>query len=88
MSMRLMQVAGSSKARAVAGVLADEIRENGKCQLRAIGPTAVNQAIKAIAISRGFVAKNGIDLVCIPGFNNLDLPDGEMTAMVLTVLSK
>ena len=64
------------------------IRQNGRCQLRAIGPTAVNQAVKAVAIGRRFVAGNGIDLVCIPGFANLDLEEGERTAIVFTVMTR
>jgi stage V sporulation protein S len=41
-----------------------------------IGAAAVNQAVKSIAIARGYVAPNGIDLICVPAFAQLEI-DGE-----------
>ena len=46
---------------------------------------AINQAMKAIAIARGFVAPSGIDLICIPAFAEVQI-DGEIrTGMKLLV---
>ncbi|HAZ21583.1 MAG TPA: stage V sporulation protein S, partial [Firmicutes bacterium] len=62
--MEVLKVSSHSNPKSVAGALAAVVRESGLAELQAIGAGAVNQAIKAIAITRGFVAPNGINLVC------------------------
>jgi len=57
------------------------LREHGSAEVQAVGAGAVNQAIKAIAISRGFVAPNGIDLICIPAFAEIEIDGEERTAI-------
>lgn len=79
--MEILKVAAHSKPKSVAGALAAVVREVGSAELQAVGAGAVNQAIKAIAISRGFVAPNGIDLVCIPAFAEIEIDDQERTAI-------
>ena len=64
--MEILKVSAKSSPNSVAGALAGVIREKGKAEMQDIGAGAVNQAIKAVAISRGFVASSGIDSVCIP----------------------
>ncbi len=49
--------------------------------MQAVGAGAVNQAIKAIAIARGFVAPSGIDLVCVPAFSEIIIDGEERTAI-------
>ena len=61
-------MAGTSKPVLVAGAIAGVIRTQSRVEIHAIGAAAVNQAIKAIAISRGYVAPSGLDVVCIPSF--------------------
>jgi len=61
--------------------LAAVLREKGSAEVQAVGAGAVNQAIKAIAITRGFVAPNGIDLVCIPAFAEININGEERTAI-------
>lgn len=73
----MLKVSGSSVPNKVAGAVAGAIRETGQAELQAIGAGAVNQAVKAIAIARGFVAPQGIDLVCVPAFTDLIIEDGE-----------
>ena len=46
---------------------------------------ALNQAVKAIAIARGFVAPHGIDLVCVPAFADIEIDGEERTAIKLIV---
>lgn len=53
--------------------------------MQVIGAGALNQAVKAVAIARGFVAPNGIDLICIPAFNEVMLDGEERTAIKLIV---
>jgi stage V sporulation protein S len=83
--MEILKVAAKSNPNSVAGALAGTIREQGKAEMQAIGADAVNQAIKAIAIARGFVAPNGIDLVCIPAFVDVKIDGEERTAIKLLV---
>lgn len=79
--VEVLKVSASSKPKAVAGALAAVLREHGSAEVQAVGAGAVNQAIKAIAISRGFVAPNGIDLVCIPAFAEIQIDGEERTAI-------
>ena len=83
--MQVLKVAAKSNPNSVAGALAGAIREQGKAEMQAIGAGAVNQAIKAIAIARGFVAPSGIDLVCIPAFVDVQIDGLEKTAMKFIV---
>ena len=72
----------------VAGALAGAIREEGTAELQAIGAGAVNQAIKAVAIARGFLAPVGINLVCVPSFTDVAINEEERTAIKLVVQTK
>ncbi len=75
----VLKVAAASKPVLVAGAIAGVIRSQSRVEIHAIGAAAVNQAIKAIAISRGYVAPAGLDLVCIPSFVDLSLGGQERT---------
>ncbi len=77
----VLKVSADSKPKAVAGAVAAVVREKGSVELHAIGAGAVNQAVKAIAISRGYVAPNGIDLVAIPAFTKVEIDGEERTAI-------
>ena len=77
----VLKVSADSKPKAVAGAVAAIVREKGKVEIQAIGAGAVNQAVKAIAISRGFVAPNGIDLVAIPAFTKVEIEGEERRAI-------
>jgi len=79
--MEVLKVSAQSKPKSVAGALAAVLREKGVAELQAVGAGAVNQAVKAIAITRGFVAPNGIDLVTIPAFSEIEIEGEERTAI-------
>lgn len=79
--MEVLKVSSTSKPKSVAGALAAVLREKGTVEVQAVGAGAVNQSVKAIAIARGFVAPNGIDLVCIPAFSEIDIDGEERTAI-------
>ncbi len=81
----VLKVSADSKPKAVAGALAAVLRERGMVELQAIGAGAVNQAVKAIAIARGFVAPNGIDIVAIPAFTKVQIEGEERTAIKFLV---
>ena len=69
----------------MAGALAGVLREKGGEEIQAIGAGALNQAVKSVAIARGFVAPSGVDLVCIPAFTDIDIDGEARTAMKLIV---
>ncbi len=83
--MEILKVSAKSNPNSVAGALAGVIRESGKAEMQAIGAGAINQAIKALAIARGFVAPAGIDLVCIPAFVDIQINGEERTAIKIIV---
>jgi stage V sporulation protein S len=79
--MEMLKVSAQSNPKSVAGALAAVLREKGSAELHAVGAGAVNQSIKAIAIARGFVAPNGIDLVTIPAFSEISIDGEERTSI-------
>ena len=83
--MEILKVSAQSQPKAVAGALAAALRERTTAELQAVGAGAVNQAVKAIAITRGFVAPNGIDLVVIPAFSEIMIEGEERTAIKFIV---
>jgi stage V sporulation protein S len=83
--VEVLKVSAKSSPNSVAGALAGVLREHGSAELQAIGAGALNQAIKAVAIARGFVAPGGLDLVCIPAFTDIVIDGEERTAMKLIV---
>ena len=83
--MDVLKVSTKSNPNSVAGALAGVLREEGKAELQAIGAGALNQAIKVVAIARGFVAPHGMDLVCIPAFIDITIDGEERTAIKLLV---
>ena len=83
--MEIIKVSSKSNPNKVAGALANTLREKESVEMQAIGAGALNQAIKAIAITRGFVAPSGKNLVCIPAFSNILIDNEEKTAIKLIV---
>jgi stage V sporulation protein S len=81
----VLKVSSKSNPNSVAGALAGVIRERGGAEIQTIGAGALNQAVKAVAIARGFVAPSGLDLVCIPAFTDVQIDGEERTAMKLIV---
>ena len=79
--MEILKVSAKSNPNSVAGALAGVLREKGGAEIQAIGAGALNQAIKSIAIARGFVAPGGIDLVCVPAFTDIEIEGEERTAI-------
>jgi stage V sporulation protein S len=80
-----LRVSNGSNPQSVASAIAHAIYENRQVKLRAVGAGAVNQAVKAIAIARGYVAPRGFDLTCKPGFTTIESRDGEISAMTFAV---
>ena len=83
--MEVLKVSSRSNPNSVAGALAGVVRQMGSVEVQVIGAGALNQAIKAIAIARGYVAPSGIDLVCIPTFADVEIQGEGRTAIRLSV---
>lgn len=83
--MEVLKVSAKSNPNSVAGALAGVLREKGHAEMQAIGAGAINQAVKAVAIARGFVAPSGMDLICIPAFTDIVIDGEERTAIKLLV---
>jgi stage V sporulation protein S len=81
----LLKVKGSSSAPSLAAVIAHGVYENKKLVLRAIGASAVNQAMKAVAIAQSYVGAKGLRLLVIPGFTDVQMDDGTVTALVFRI---
>ena len=87
--MEVLKVSSKSKPNSVAGALANAFREKQTVEIQAVGAAgALNQAIKAIAIARGYVAPTGKDLICIPAFSDIMIDGEERTAIKLIVESR
>ncbi len=83
--MPVLKVAARSRSTAVAGAIAGVVREKGRAEAQAIGAGAVNQAVKAVAIARSYLALDGFDIICIPTFTEVLIGDQERTAIKLIV---
>ena len=81
----ILKVSSKSNPNSVAGAIAGMIKEYGKVEIQAIGAGALNQAIKAIAIARGYVAPVGINLICIPAFADVEVEGDDKTGIKLII---
>lgn len=81
----IIKVSARSRSTAVAGAIAGVVRESGRAEVQSIGAGAVNQAIKAVAIARGYLEDDGIYVIVIPTFTDIEIDGQERTAVRLTV---
>jgi stage V sporulation protein S len=83
--MNIIKVSGTSRTSAVAGAIAGVFRENKRADVQAIGAIAVNQAIKALALARGYLKEDGYDIVFIPEFVDVEIDGKVRTAIKFSV---
>jgi stage V sporulation protein S len=83
--MSVIKVSAASRTSAVAGAIAGVVREHNHADVQAIGAGAVNQAVKAVAIARGYLQEDGLHIVCIPEFTSVTIEGKERTAIRLVV---
>ncbi len=86
--METLRVSSKSKPNTVAGAIAGVVRDKGEVEVQTVGAGALNQAMKAIAIARGFLISGGIDLVCVPSFSDIIIEGNERTAIRLHIFPK
>ena len=86
--MEVLKISSKSNPNSVAGAIAGLVKETTKAEMQAIGAGALNQAIKAVAIARGFVAPSGVDLICIPAFAEVQVEGEDRTGIKLIIESR
>jgi stage V sporulation protein S len=84
-SVDLLKVSAWSNPKSVAGAIAGVLRERGSVDVQVIGAAALNQAVKAIAIARSYVAAEGLDPICIPAFQDIEIGGEGRTAIRIHV---
>ncbi len=79
--MQVLKVSARSVPNAVAGAIANIVRDQGEVELQAVGAGAANQALKAVVVAREFLTPAGVDLVCVPSFTQIEIDQQERTAL-------
>ena len=83
-----LKVASNSAPKALAGAVAGLLRNTPQIELNAVGPNAVNQAVKALAIARGYLEGDGIDLIVQPAFAPAEQGRGVQMALLVTAIRR
>ncbi len=83
--MEVLRVSSKSSPNSCAGAMAGVVRESGAVEVQVVGAGALNQAIKAVAVARGYLAASGVDLVVVPSFAEIDIDGEARTAIRLLV---
>lgn len=81
----ILKVKSDSNVKKVAGAIAEMVREGKEVEIQVIGAGALNQAVKALIVARGFVSTNGYNLSVVPAFVTLDIEGDERTGVKLIV---
>lgn len=83
--MDFLKVSSKSSPASVAGAIAGMVKDGVPVNMQCVGAGAVNQAIKAIAIARGFLIPTGYDISCAPVFSDILINGESRTAIRLSV---
>jgi stage V sporulation protein S len=83
--MDVIKVSATSRTSAVAGAIAGVVREHKRAEVQAIGAGAVNQAVKALVLATGYLKNDGINVVCVPEFVDVDIEGNIRTAVKLVI---
>lgn len=81
-----IKVSSKSNVKSVAGSITKTLEEGNIAEVTTIGAGALNQATKAIAMARGFIANKGRDAVVRPGFGDTVI-DGEERTLIKQFVS-
>ena len=84
--MDYLKVSSKSSPASVAGAIAGLVQDGQPVEIQSVGAGAVNQAIKAVAIARGFLVPTGVDVVCAPVFQDIEIDGERRTAIRLSVI--
>lgn len=86
--METLKVSSKSVPSKVAGAIANIFREKKVLEIQTVGAGSLNQAIKAIAIAKGFVCPMGYDLVISPSFSDIEINGETKTSIKLKIESR
>lgn len=84
--MQYLKVSSKSSPASVAGAIAGMVKDGVPVNIQSVGAGAVNQAIKAVAIARGFLIPSGYDISCSPTFSDIEIDGQSRTAIRISVL--
>lgn len=83
--MDIIKVKATSRTAAVAGAIAGVMREHKHAEVQAIGAGAVNQAVKAMVLAKGYLAEDGLQIFFAPEFVDVDI-DGKVRTAIKIVI--
>jgi stage V sporulation protein S len=86
--VEVLKVSSKSNPNSVAGAMAGVVRQSGAVEVQVVGAGALNQAVKAVAIARGYLAPSGVDLTCVPTFADIEIDGQSRTAIRLLIESR
>jgi stage V sporulation protein S len=86
--MNIIKVSANSRTAAVAGAIAGIMREQHYVEVQSIGAGAINQAVKAVILAKGYLLNDNLDIVCVPEFVDVDIDGKVRTAIKLTVFPR
>lgn len=85
--MNVIKVSGTSRTSAVAGAIAGVFREHKHAEVQAIGAIAVNQAVKALALAKGYLQEDGLQIAFIPEFVDVEI-DGKVRTAIKFIINE
>jgi stage V sporulation protein S len=83
--MDIIKVSGRSRTSAVAGAIAGVFREHKHVEVQAIGASAINQAVKAMALAKSYLAEDGFAIVFVPEFVDVEIDEKIRTAIKFVI---
>lgn len=83
--MDFLKVSSKSSPASVAGAIAGLVKDGSPVNIQCVGAGAVNQAIKAVAIARGFLIPTGVDISCAPTFSDIEISGESRTAIRIAI---
>ena len=82
----VLRVSGGSNPHSVGGSIAKNVQEGKEVTITAIGAGAVNQAVKALAIAKIFLAQSGVNMLFSVVFGDVDICGELKTTMKFLVV--
>lgn len=81
----IIKVRSNSRTSGVAGAIAGVVRDRQRAEVQAIGASAINQAVKAMALAKGYLIQDGISIIFIPEFVDVKIDEKIRTAIKFVV---
>lgn len=85
MANKVLRVRSATPAVELGSALAHALYEGREPVMRCIGPSAVNQAVKAFAIAQDYASPRGLTLSMTARFADATVMEGKVSAIELVV---